>query len=84
MCAGTSAKSRTTAAQNSTLVASTRSGRRACSSSSAAFSSAAATSKRGAPSRSAVRAQHPGPRVLGPVDAVPEAHQPLAAVEHAA
>lgn len=44
MCAGTSAKSSMIAAQNSTFVASTRSGRRACSSSSAAFSSAAATS----------------------------------------
>ena len=38
--AGTSAKSRMTAAQNSTFVASTRSGRRACSSSRAAFSGA--------------------------------------------
>ena len=42
--AGTSAKSRTMAAQNSTLVSSTRSGRRAFSSSSAAFSRATATS----------------------------------------
>ena len=44
MCDGTSAKSSMIAAQNSTFVARTRSGRRACSSSSAAFSSAAATS----------------------------------------
>ena len=55
MCAGTSAKSSTIAAQNSTLVASTRSGLRACSSSRAAFSSATATSYRGAPSSLAVR-----------------------------
>jgi hypothetical protein len=47
MCAGTSAKSRTMAAQNSTFVARTRSGRRLCSSSRAAFSRASATSKRG-------------------------------------
>ena len=44
MFAGTSAKSRTIAAQNSTFVSSTRSGRRARSSASAAFSSASATS----------------------------------------
>ena len=44
MFAGTSAKSSTIAAQNSTLVSSTRSGRRSLSSWSAAFSSASATS----------------------------------------
>jgi hypothetical protein len=54
MRAGTPAKSSTTAAQYSTFVASTRSGRRAWSSASAASSSALATSYRGAPSRSAV------------------------------
>ena len=54
-CGGTSAKSSTTADQNSTLVASTRSGRRACSSASAACSSASATSTRGAPISLAVR-----------------------------
>ena len=51
----TCAKSRMTAAQNSTLVSSTRSGRRARSSVSAAFSSASATSKRREPSSLAVR-----------------------------
>ena len=55
MLAGTSAKSRTIAAQNSTFVASTRSGRRLCSSVSAARSSASATSYRGASSSLAVR-----------------------------
>src|SRR6516225_2231527 len=55
MCAGTWAKSRTTAAQYSTLVASTRSGLRTCSSARAASSSATATSYRGAPSSLAVR-----------------------------
>ena len=44
MCDGTSAKSSTMAAQNSTLVSSTRSGRRALSSARAAFSRARATS----------------------------------------
>jgi len=44
MCAGTSAKSSTMAAQNSTLVSSTRSGRRARNSASAALSRASATS----------------------------------------
>ena len=83
MCAGTSAKSSTTADQNSTLVASTRSGWRACSSASAAFSSASATSKRGRAQLLGGAAQHAGARVLGPVDPVAEAHQPLAAVEHA-
>ena len=78
---GTSAKSSTTADQNSTLVASTRSGLRACSSASAACSSASATSTRGAPISLGRAAQHARPRVLGPVHAVPEAHQPLAAVE---
>ncbi len=52
--AGTPAKSRMTAAQNSTLVSMARSGRRSRSSASAACSSAAATSKRGASSRLAV------------------------------
>ncbi len=54
MLAGTRAKSRMTAAQNSTLVSMARSGRRSRSSASAACSSATATSWRGAPSRSAV------------------------------
>ena len=53
MWLGTSAKSRTIAAQNSTLVSIGRSGRRSRSSLSAAFSSASAASKRGAPSSSA-------------------------------
>jgi hypothetical protein len=44
MCGGTSAKSRITAAQNSTLVSMGRSGRRSCSSSSAACSNARAAS----------------------------------------
>ena len=78
---GTSARSRTTADQNSTLVASTRSGRRACSSASAAFSSASAAWKRGEPSSLAGPAQHPRARVFGAVDAVAEAHQAVAAVE---
>ena len=54
ICGGTAAWSSTTAAQNSTFVWSTRSGRRALSSASAASSSATATSYRGAPSRCAV------------------------------
>ena len=78
---GTSAKSSTTADQNSTFVASTRSGLRACSSASAACSSASATSKRVEPSSLRGAAQHAGARVLGAVDAVAEAHQPVAAVE---
>jgi hypothetical protein len=83
MCAGTWAKSSTTAAQNSTLVSSTRSGRRSRSSASAACSSASATSKRGRRARGRT-AQHAGARVLGAVDAVAEAHEALAlAVEHA-
>ena len=81
MCAGTSAKSRMIAAQNSTLVSRTRSGRRARSSASAAFSSASATSYRGALELARGAAQDARPRVLGAVHAVPEAHQPLAAVE---
>jgi hypothetical protein len=52
---GTSAKSSTTADQNSTFVASTRSGLRALSSASAASSSFSATSRRGAPISLAVR-----------------------------
>ena len=79
--AGTSAVSSTTADQNSTFVASTRSGLRALSSASAAFSSASATSKRGEPISLRRAAQHAGARVLGAVDAVAEAHEPLAAVE---
>ena len=78
---GTSARSSITADQNSTLVASTRSGWRTCSSASAAFSSASAASKRGEPSSPAGPAQHARARVFGAVDAVAEAHQPLAAVE---
>ena len=52
---GMSAWSSTTADQNSTLVASTRSGLRAFSSASAAFSSASATSKRSEPISREVR-----------------------------
>ena len=77
MCAGTSAKSSTTADQNSTLVASTRSGRRACSSSSAAFSSASAISKRGAPSSRGGAPQHAGR--AGPRPGRPGARSPSAA-----
>ena len=73
--------SSTTADQNSTLVASTRSGRRAFSSASAACSSASATSKRAEPISLRGPAQDAGARVLGAVDAVAEAHQPLAAVQ---
>ncbi len=62
ICDGTSAKSSTMAAQNSTFVSSTRSGRR---------------------SRSSERAASSRARVLGAVDAVPEAHEPLVAVEDA-
>ncbi len=54
VCGGTPAKSRMTAAQNSTLVSMARSGRRSRSSASAACSKAAATSNRGTPRRCAV------------------------------
>src|SRR3954470_1671330 len=83
---GTSAKSRITAAQNSTLVARTRSGRRACSSSRAAFSraraletgflEAAAPLDPRRPEPLAGVAERARPRVLGPVDAMAKAHQP--------
>ena len=76
---GTSAWSSTTADQNSTLVASTRSGLRAFSSASAAASSASATSKRCEPISFDVRRSTARARVLGAVDAVAEAHQALAA-----
>ncbi len=81
MSAGTSAKSSTTADQNSTLVARTRSGLRAVQLGERRLLErlghlvAARAELLGSP------AQHPGPRVLGAVDAVAEAHQPLAAVE---
>ena len=81
---GTSAKSSTTADQNSTFVASTRSGLRAFSSASAAclellghLQSRRADLAGGAP-------QHAGARILGAVDAVAEAHQPVAPVERVA
>ena len=81
MCAGTSAKSRTIAAQNSTLVSSTRSGRR-----SLELGERGLLERLGDLVARGVEllgraAQHAGARVLGAVDAVAEAHQPLAAVE---
>ena len=79
---GTSAKSSTTADQNSTLVASTRSGRRAWSSASAACLERLGHLHPGRVDLVRGAAQHPGARVLGAVDAVAEAHQPLAAVQH--
>ena len=79
--AGTSAMSSTTADQNSTFVARTRSGLRALSSASAACSSASATSKRARAELARGAAQDAGARVLGAVDAVAEAHEPLAAVQ---
>ena len=79
--AGISAMSRITADQNSTFVASTRSGRRALSSASAACSSASATSNARRAELARRAPQHAGPRVLGAVHAVPEAHEPLAAVQ---
>ena len=81
---GTSARSSTTADQNSTLVARTRSGLRACSSASAARSSASATSKRVEPSSRAVRRRTRAARVLGAIDAVAEAHEALAAIQRVA
>ena len=83
MCGGTSAKSRMTAAQNSTLVSIGRSGRRSRSSASAACSSACGGLVARGAELLAGAAQHPGARVLGAVDAVAEAHQPLVAVEDA-
>ena len=78
---GMSAMSSTTADQNSTFVARTRSGWRAASSSRAACSSCLGDLDarrlelaRGSP-------QDACARVLGAVDAVAEAHDPLAAVE---
>ena len=47
----------------------------------AARSSSSATSTRGEPSSLRGAPQHASPRILGPVDAVAEAHDPLAAVE---
>ena len=61
--------------------ASTRSGLRACSSASAARSSASATSKRVEAQVAGRAPQHAGARILGPIDAVPEAHEALAAVQ---
>ena len=78
---GTSAKSSTTADQNSTLVASTRSGLRACELGERGLLERLGDldARRAELARGA--AQHPRARVLGAVDAVAEAHQPLAAVE---
>ena len=47
----------------------------------AAFSRASSASKRGEPNSLAVRRGAAGARVFGAIDAVAEAHQPLAAVE---
>src|ERR1700734_3439450 len=73
MCGGTSAKSSTMAAQNSTLVASTRSGLRC-------LLQRLGDLGAGRPELLGRPPQHPGPRVLGPVHAVPETHQPVPAV----
>jgi hypothetical protein len=78
--AGTAAVSSTTADQNSTFVARTRSGLRA-------RSSARAAARAPRPPRSARpdllggAPQDAGARILGAVDPVAEAHEPLAAVQ---
>ena len=73
--------SSTTADQNSTLVASTRSGLRACSSASAALLERLGDLVARRAELACRAPQHAGARVLGAVDAVAEAHQALAAVE---
>ena len=80
---GTSAKSSTTADQNSTLVASTRSGLRACELGQRGLLERLGDLDARRAELVGRAAQHAGARVLGAVDAVAEAHQPLAAVEHA-
>ena len=81
MSVGTSAKSRMTAAQNSTFVLMARSGRRSRSSARAACSSE--QQPRSGAQAFGGRAQHPRARTFGAVDAVPEAHQLFLAVEDA-
>ena len=81
---GTSARSSTTADQNSTFVASTRSGLRACELGERGLLQRLGDLEARRAELARRAAQHARARVLGAVDAVAEAHQPVAAVERVA
>ena len=78
---GTSAKSSTTADQNSTLVASTRSGTAGLELGQGRLLQRLGDLDPRCADLLGGAAQHAGPGVLGAVDAVAEAHQPLPGVQ---